>query len=103
MPLVGPIADEKIFKKNYQKLALDANYWIEEPCHYLTGLFINAAHGSKGMLTAPICGEIIASYIDNNPIPCSEDLRHALHPNRIWRNQIIFKNITTSQSKASTN
>ena len=89
LPLVGPIANESAFKETYKKLSLDSNYWIETPCPYLKGLFLNVAHGAKGMLTAPICGEIIASYINNTKAPCSEYLRQAIHPNRVWRNEII--------------
>jgi tRNA 5-methylaminomethyl-2-thiouridine biosynthesis bifunctional protein len=91
LPLVGPIADHTKFIQAYQLLAKDANYWIETPCPYLPGLFINAAHGAKGLLTAPICGEIIADYIANTPSAGSESLRCALHPNRFWLKQIIKK------------
>ncbi len=89
MPLLGPIANYDKFKIAYQDLAKDSNYWIETPCPYLTGLFVNAAHGAKGILTAPICGEIIADYIDNTQFSISEKLRFALHPNRFWRKEII--------------
>lgn len=32
------------------------------------GLFINAGHGSRGLITAPLGGEIIARYITNEPL-----------------------------------
>jgi tRNA 5-methylaminomethyl-2-thiouridine biosynthesis bifunctional protein len=38
------------------------------------GLFINAGHGSRGLLTAPIGGEIIARLVTNTPL---EDLSEA--------------------------
>lgn len=89
LPLVGPIADHAKFNQVYSSLAQDANYWIETPCPYLPGIFINTAHGAKGILTAPLCGDIIANYIDNTTLPISENLRLALHPNRFWLKQII--------------
>ncbi len=89
MPLVGPVADYKEFINDYKDLSKDSNYWIETKCTYLNGLFLNLGHGSKGILTAPLCGEIIADYIDNNIMPVSERIRKALHPNRIWLKQII--------------
>lgn len=88
LPLVGPIANYAKFNQVYQNLRKDANFWIETPCPYLKGLFINAAHGAKGILTTPICGEIIADYIDNTPIAASESLRQALHPNRFYKKDL---------------
>jgi tRNA 5-methylaminomethyl-2-thiouridine biosynthesis bifunctional protein len=32
------------------------------------GLFINAGHGSRGLITAPLGGEIIARHITNEPL-----------------------------------
>ena len=89
LPLTGPIADYTKFMLDYQGLAKDANYKIDTPCPYQPGLYINAAHGAKGMLSAPYCGEIIANYISNTQFENSEDLRCALHPNRLWLKQII--------------
>lgn len=91
MPLVGPIANYTKFKIAYAKLTKDKNIYLENECPYYKGLYLNVAHGSKGMLTAPISGEIIADYIDNTPIPCSEDLRIALHPNRLYVRELVKK------------
>lgn len=89
MPLVGPIADYNKFILQYEMLKKDKNYWVDIPCPYLPGLFLNTAHGSKGMLTSPISGEIIADYISNEFSYCSERVRKSLHPNRFWLKQII--------------
>lgn len=89
LPLVGPLANYIEFNQCYESLALDAKYKIDTPCPYLPGLYINALFGSKGMLTAPLCSEIIADYIDNTPCTVSESLRQALHPNRLWIKDII--------------
>jgi tRNA 5-methylaminomethyl-2-thiouridine biosynthesis bifunctional protein len=89
MPLVGPLAKYTIFKEVYKNLAKDANYWLDEPCPYLNGLFLNLGHGSKGLLTAPISGEIIANYIENNTSLISKKLQTALHPNRFYCRELI--------------
>lgn len=95
MPIVGPLAKYAQFKITYAKLAKDKNIRLDHPCEYHTGLYLNAAHGSKGMLTAPICGEIIADYIDNTPMPCSESLRIALHPNRLYVKELVKSRFNT--------
>lgn len=88
-PLVGPLAKYNEFINLYKNLRKDSNYWLEDICPYLTGLYINAAHGAKGLLTAPISGELIAQYIDNTPLSASEELRFALYPHRLWLKEII--------------
>jgi tRNA 5-methylaminomethyl-2-thiouridine biosynthesis bifunctional protein len=37
------------------------------------GLFINAGHGSRGLITAPLGGEIIARHITNEPLKDLEE------------------------------
>ncbi len=88
LPMVGPVADYIEFKSVYQALAKDAKIKLDTSCPYLPGLYLNVAHGSKGVLTAPFCGEIIADYIDNTPFAISVQLRQALHPNRFWVKEI---------------
>lgn len=89
LPLVGPLAKHEQFQTDYIKLSKDKNIWLDTPCTYYKGLYLNVAHGSKGILTAPICGEIIADYINNTPMPCSEELRIALHPNRLYVRELV--------------
>ncbi len=91
LPLVGPLAKQNEFFTLYKNLEKDSNYWIEDDCPYLPGLYINAAHGSKGILTAPISGEIIAQYINNEPHTITNKLLQAIHPNRFWVKEIIKK------------
>ena len=89
LPVVGPVADYAKFMQEYAALAKDAKYKLTSPCPYLPGLYVNALFGSKGMLYAPVCGEMIADYIENTPFATSENLRQALHPNRFWVKEII--------------
>ncbi|MCC2625765.1 MAG: bifunctional tRNA (5-methylaminomethyl-2-thiouridine)(34)-methyltransferase MnmD/FAD-dependent [Burkholderiales bacterium] len=89
LPLVGPLANYEQFTSTYAKLAKDKNLYFKDECPYYKGLYLNVAHGSKGMLTAPFSGEIIADYIDNSPMPCSEKLRVSLHPNRLYIRELV--------------
>lgn len=89
LPLVGPLADYDQFNRDYAKLTKDKNAWIDTPCNYLPNLWLNLAHGAKGLLTAPLCGEIIADYISQSPLSCSENVRIALHPNRVYVRKLV--------------
>lgn len=91
LPLIGPIADFEKFKNSYSALTKDANSWLNSTCPYLPGIFVNIAQGAKGILRAPLSGEIIADYIDNTPFCINEDLRFKLHPNRLWVRKLVKK------------
>jgi tRNA 5-methylaminomethyl-2-thiouridine biosynthesis bifunctional protein len=84
LPLVGPIAQWEEFRAVYHKLQHNRHALLTANCPYLPGLYLNLAHGAKGMLTAPYCGELIADYITGSQLAASEELRMALHPNRVY-------------------
>ena len=67
----------------YAKLKHDKNYPVTTPCPWLPGAFVNTAHGSRGLATAPLCAEAIAAAILGLPSPLSAKLQQALHPNRL--------------------
>ena len=46
-------------------------------------LFINAGHGSRGLLTAPLGGEIIARHITNDPLGELEEAAHIASARRL--------------------
>ena len=60
---------------------------------WVTGLYINAAHGSKGFTTAPLCAEIIAGMICHETLPVSDALAGLLNPNRFLLKQMGLKRL----------
>jgi tRNA 5-methylaminomethyl-2-thiouridine biosynthesis bifunctional protein len=89
LPVVGPVVDVEFYRQAYAALAKGQLKQMLPAAQYLEGLFINVAHGSRGITNAPICGEIIASYLNDEPQPVSEPVRMALHPGRFLIKQII--------------
>lgn len=61
---------------------------------WLRGLYINTGHGSKGMITAPLCGEIIAAGIGHEVMPVDYGLLRALDPNRFLLRGLAMKKLT---------
>ncbi|MFC3874371.1 FAD-dependent 5-carboxymethylaminomethyl-2-thiouridine(34) oxidoreductase MnmC [Neisseria musculi] len=82
LPLAGALGDICAMQQAYAKLALDKNYRICTPCPYLPGAYINTAHGSRGLATAPVCAAAVAAGILGLPNPLPQRLRSALSPNR---------------------
>jgi tRNA 5-methylaminomethyl-2-thiouridine biosynthesis bifunctional protein len=60
---------------------------------WLQGLYVNAGHGSKGLITAPLCAEILASAICGEPLPVDAGLLAALDPNRFLLRKMGLKRL----------
>ncbi|MGY2174231.1 bifunctional tRNA (5-methylaminomethyl-2-thiouridine)(34)-methyltransferase MnmD/FAD-dependent 5-carboxymethylaminomethyl-2-thiouridine(34) oxidoreductase MnmC [Pseudomonas azotoformans] len=82
LPIVGPLADLTVFNQAYATLSKDARQVPDTPCPWLPGLYINSGHGSRGLITAPLCGELLAAWLDNEPLPLPRSVAEACHPNR---------------------
>jgi tRNA 5-methylaminomethyl-2-thiouridine biosynthesis bifunctional protein len=89
LPLVGPLAEQQAFNEAYAVLARDARQIPETPCPWLPGLYINSGHGSRGLITAPLSGELIAAWLENEPLPVPRDVADASHPNRFMLRKLI--------------
>jgi len=89
LPIVGPLADATAFAQAYGVLGKDARQVPDTPCPWLEGLYINSGHGSRGLITAPLSGELIAAWLDNEPLPVPADVAQACHPNRFALRALI--------------
>lgn len=89
LPLVGPLADPEAFENAYGMLRRDARLRPDTPCPWLEGLHLNLAHGSRGLLTAPLAGELLAAWLENEPLPVPREVAEACHPNRFALRRVI--------------
>ncbi len=48
----------------------------------LAGLYLNIAHGARGITGTPLCAEVLAAHIDREPAPVDRELLEALLPKR---------------------
>ncbi|BDA13960.1 tRNA 5-methylaminomethyl-2-thiouridine biosynthesis bifunctional protein MnmC [Aeromonas caviae] len=80
LPVAGPVA----------RLAALADHDVNAPADQQSalplhaGLYVLGALGSRGLCSAPLCGELVASEICGDPLPLASDLLEALHPARYW-------------------
>jgi tRNA 5-methylaminomethyl-2-thiouridine biosynthesis bifunctional protein len=93
-PLAGQLLDEDKLRKNPPRY--NAN---PADLPWLQGLFVNAGHGSKGMITAPICGEIIASLVTKQALPITPELASKMNPSRFLLRELGAKLLAGSLYK----
>ncbi len=80
LPVAGPVA----------RLAALADHDVNAPADQQSalplhaGLYVLGALGSRGLCSAPLCGELVASEICGDPLPLASDLLEAIHPARYW-------------------
>lgn len=89
LPLIGPLADAQAFNSDYAVLGKDASKQPQTPTRWYPGLYINAGHGSRGLVSCPLSGELIAAWIGGEPLPLPRDVACAVHPNRFLLRQLI--------------
>ena len=82
LPLLGPVADEKFFTDNYHDLHKGKPASRYPNAKYLDGLYVNTGHGARGLTSAFLSAEIIASQLNHEPLVVSESIWQALCPSR---------------------
>ncbi|MGY4493024.1 bifunctional tRNA (5-methylaminomethyl-2-thiouridine)(34)-methyltransferase MnmD/FAD-dependent 5-carboxymethylaminomethyl-2-thiouridine(34) oxidoreductase MnmC [Pseudomonas sp. TE3610] len=89
LPIVGPVADREAFSQAYAILSRDARQVPDVACPWLEGLYVNSGHGSRGLITAPLSGELIAAWVDDEALPLPRGVAEACHPNRFWVRSLV--------------
>ncbi len=82
LPIVGPLAERGAFDEAYAALRKDARQAPDVACPWLDGLYVNSGHGSRGLITAPLCAELLAAWLENEPLPLPRSVVEACHPLR---------------------
>jgi tRNA 5-methylaminomethyl-2-thiouridine biosynthesis bifunctional protein len=82
LPIVGPAPQREEFLQNFSGLRRNARQAIDSRGSYWPGLYLNTAHGSRGLTSTPIAAELLASMICDEPLPLSRALCRALSPAR---------------------
>ncbi|MGQ7260848.1 bifunctional tRNA (5-methylaminomethyl-2-thiouridine)(34)-methyltransferase MnmD/FAD-dependent 5-carboxymethylaminomethyl-2-thiouridine(34) oxidoreductase MnmC [Vreelandella sp. V005] len=81
-PYAGPVPVAEAWRADYSLLSKDATRVPVTPGAHYSGLWISAAHGSRGLASAPLCAEVIASRMCDEPMPLEAPLVDHLHPGR---------------------
>ncbi|MGY3884600.1 bifunctional tRNA (5-methylaminomethyl-2-thiouridine)(34)-methyltransferase MnmD/FAD-dependent 5-carboxymethylaminomethyl-2-thiouridine(34) oxidoreductase MnmC [Aeromonas aquatica] len=87
LPVAGPVVRLAQLEEHYAHLRTRQADAAPLPLH--PGLFVLGALGSRGLCSAPLCGELVASEICGDPLPLPTDLLEALHPARYWVRKLL--------------
>ncbi|GGC07038.1 tRNA 5-methylaminomethyl-2-thiouridine biosynthesis bifunctional protein MnmC [Marinobacterium zhoushanense] len=93
LPIVGPVPEFDWVMRRFARLRQDSKWRFEPGMRHLPGLYINAGHGSKGLVSCPISAEYIASLVDNTPLPLPRRVADALNPVRFVIKNLIRRTI----------
>lgn len=94
LPIAGaaPVYDD--FVSDYGKLRSDRKWRFPDvPARHWRGLYVNVGHGSKGLITAPLCADMVASAITGQSLPMEKVLVDAVNPARFIIKNLIRKTI----------
>jgi tRNA 5-methylaminomethyl-2-thiouridine biosynthesis bifunctional protein len=89
IPLVGALCDQQALKSRYEALKVDATTEFEGDAPWLSGLYVNLGHGSKGLITCPLSAEVLAAQINAEPYPIEQQLVDILSPQRFAIRDLI--------------
>lgn len=71
-PIAGAVPDVDFFNHAYADIRHGNTIKEYQPARYTEGLYITAAHGSRGFTSSFLTAEIIAAQISGEPVPVSK-------------------------------
>ena len=89
LPLAGPVPAPDAFRERYEALSRNARAVVPARAPCVPGLYLSTGHGSRGLSSAPLAAELIASQACDEPPPLSRPLTRALAPARFILRDIV--------------
>ena len=87
LPMVGNVPDYDATLEAYEDLSERRESVLSAPVY--PNLFMIGALGSRGLCTAPLAAEILASQMSDEPIPMDGVTLAGLSPNRLWVRKLL--------------
>lgn len=89
LPMAGPLLDEAKFDVEFTVIRKNLARYPRQAADFLPGLYLNIGHGSRGLTSAPLCAELVASYICGENFPMAKDHAEALLPGRFYIREMV--------------
>ena len=87
LPMIGNVPNYGETLTQYS--SLHENPTTAESAPVYPNLFMLGALGSRGLCTAPLSAEILASQMSGEPLPLDAETLAALNPNRLWVRKLL--------------
>ncbi|MGF1860299.1 bifunctional tRNA (5-methylaminomethyl-2-thiouridine)(34)-methyltransferase MnmD/FAD-dependent 5-carboxymethylaminomethyl-2-thiouridine(34) oxidoreductase MnmC [Photobacterium profundum] len=87
LPFVGNICRYEALIEQYKDLR--DNQATAETVPIYANLYSIVGLGSRGLSSAPLLGELLASQICGDPLPLPHTVLNALHPGRMWVRRLV--------------
>ncbi|PSU56703.1 bifunctional tRNA (5-methylaminomethyl-2-thiouridine)(34)-methyltransferase MnmD/FAD-dependent 5-carboxymethylaminomethyl-2-thiouridine(34) oxidoreductase MnmC, partial [Photobacterium aphoticum] len=87
LPFVGDVCDFDTLLEQYADLKENQDSAQQVPVY--PNLFAMIGLGSRGLSSAPLLGEVLASQICGDPLPLPNSVLEALHPGRMWVRKLV--------------
>lgn len=89
LPAVGPAPLVDDLVRDFAPLRKNARAGITVPGSYYPGLYINIGYGARALAYSPLCAELLAAQINQEPLPIATELANALNPARFIIRDLI--------------
>lgn len=89
LPMVGPLIDEECFDHEFTAIRKNLARYPRQAAKFHEGLYLNIGHGSRGLTSAPLCAELIASYLCGENFPMAKNHAEALLPARFYIREMV--------------
>lgn len=87
LPMIGNVPDYEQTLNTYATLAENRENAVTAPIH--KDLFMLGGLGSRGLCTAPLAAEVLASQMSDEPLPLDATTLAGLNPNRLWVRKLL--------------
>ncbi|WP_087017648.1 bifunctional tRNA (5-methylaminomethyl-2-thiouridine)(34)-methyltransferase MnmD/FAD-dependent 5-carboxymethylaminomethyl-2-thiouridine(34) oxidoreductase MnmC [Thaumasiovibrio subtropicus] len=87
LPFVGALGDKQKAIDDYQTLQKQQE--AANDVAQFDNLYCLIGLGSRGLSSAPLLGELLASQMCGDPLPLPQSVLDALHPSRMWVRKLL--------------
>jgi tRNA 5-methylaminomethyl-2-thiouridine biosynthesis bifunctional protein len=87
LPMIGNVPDYQLTLNAYADLSENSENAAAAPVH--NNVFMLGALGSRGLCTAPLAAEVLASQMSHEPLPLDATTLAGLNPNRLWVRKLL--------------
>jgi tRNA 5-methylaminomethyl-2-thiouridine biosynthesis bifunctional protein len=89
LPLVGGVARTKEWLSAYAKWGQDGKLRLTDAPPMWPNLYINAGHGTRGLVTAPWAAECLADVMEGKAVAANQTVFAAIHPQRFLLRRLV--------------